>query len=175
MLLDLERLDRRFSGVPKAPAFMTSRERYRYDNKAGAMAAGCFFRMLVDCAGGCMFGTQVGGDMPLIEWLNAATGWDLAGEDYLAVGERVEQLRHAFNVREGINPARDFKPHPRLTGHPPFSKGPASGVSLDTEAMAKAFYEAMGWDLATGRPDRERLHRLGLADVAEALDPKESS
>ncbi len=175
MLLDLERLDRRFGGVPKAPAFMTSRERYRYENKAGAMAAGCFFRMLVDCAGGCMFGTQVGGDMPLIEWLNAATGWDLTGEDYLAVGERVEQLRQAFNVREGINPARDFKPHPRVTGHPPFSKGPASGVSLDTDAMAKAFYGAMGWDLATGRPDRERLHRLGLADVAAALDPEDDA
>lgn len=170
MLLDLECLERQFNRARKTPAFMTAGERYRYDNKGEAMTIGSFFRMLVDCAGGCVFGAQIGGDIPLIQWLNAATGWNLSDDEYLLIGERVEQLRHAFNLREGINPARDFRPHPRILGDPPFEKGPAKGVSLDADAMAGAFYEAMGWDLASGMPDRTRLQHLGLDEVIDALN-----
>ncbi len=169
MLLDIERLDRQFKRAKKTPAFMTAKERFRYDNKGEAMAIGSFFRMLVDCAGCCTFGTQIGGDIPLIQWLNAATGWNLSDEDYLIVGERIEQLRHAFNIREGLNPCRDFRLHPRISGHPPLDKGPAKGVSLDVDAMAQAYYKAMGWDLLSGLPDPGRLERLGLHEVIEAL------
>ena len=174
MLLDLERLDRLFRGAKKTPAFMTAKERYRYDNKGEAMAVGSFFRMLVDASGACTFGTQVGADIPLIQWLNAATGWNLSDQDYLVIGERIEQLRHAFNVREGLNPSRDFRLHPRISGHPPLDKGPAKGVSLDLEGMAEAFYKAMGWDLSTGLPDPERLERLKLDEVVAALHPNRS-
>ena len=169
MLLDLERLDRRFKRAGKPPAFMTPKERFRYDNKGDAMAMGAFFRMLLDSAGCCVFGTQVGGDIPLVEWLNSATGWDLSEEEYLAIGERVEQLRHAFNVREGINPVRDFRMHPRMCGDPPLAKGPAKRITLDQDAMARAYYEAMGWDISTGMPHRERLERLGLDEVIAGL------
>jgi aldehyde:ferredoxin oxidoreductase len=171
MLLDLERLDRQFRRAKRTPAFMTAKERYRYDNKGEAMAIGSFFRMLVDSAGACTFGTQVGGDIPLIRWLNAATGWNLSDEDYLLIGERIEQLRHAYNVREGLNPSRDFRLHPRISGNPPLDKGPAKGVSLDLDAMAKAYYEAMGWDLSTGLPDPARLEGIGLHEVIAALHP----
>jgi aldehyde:ferredoxin oxidoreductase len=169
MLLDLERLERQFRRAAKMPPFMTRRERFRFDNKGGPMALGSCFRMLVDCVGGCVFGTQIGGDIPIIPWLKAATGWDLTDEDCLDIGERVEQLRHAFNLREGLNPVRNFRPHPRVSGHPPPDRGPAKGVSLQPEAMARPFYDAMGWDLETGMPDPQRMERLGLADVMEAL------
>ena len=169
MLLELERLERQFKRAEKMPAFMTRRERFRFDNKGEAMAIGSCFRMLVDCVGGCVFGTQIGGDIPLIPWLNAATGWAFTDEDCLDIGERVEQLRHAFNLREGLNPVRDFRPHPRISGHPPLDKGPARGISLQPHAMAQPFYAAMGWDLETGMPDPARLGRLDLADVAETL------
>ncbi len=172
MLLDLERLERHFKRARKTPAFMTPKERYRYDNKGEAMALGSFFRMLVDCGGLCVFGTQIGGDMPLIQWFNAATGWDLSDDEYLVIGERVEQLRHAFNLREGINPVRDFRLHPRIIGNPPLGKGPAKGVTLDPDAMAQAFYAAMGWDLATGKPEPARLERLGLNDLLSVLYPR---
>lgn len=175
MLLDLECLDRQFKRGKKTPAFMTAGERYRYDNKGEAMAVGSFFRMLMDCVGGCVFGGQIGGDIPLIQWINAATGWDLSDDDCLAVGERVEQLRHAFNIREGLNPARDFLPHPRILGNPPLEKGPAKGVSLDPGAMAAAFYEAMGWDVSTGMPDPTRLERLDLSEVPAALEQQRAS
>ena len=169
MLLDLERLDRQFKGAKKTPPFMAAKERYRYENKGDAMALGSFFRMLLDCVGGCTFGVQIGGDLPLVQWLNAATGWNFSDADYLQIGERIQQLRHAFNIREGLNPCIDFRLHPRISGHPPLDKGPAKGVSLDVDAMARAYYEAMGWELASGLPDPARLERLGLPDVMEVL------
>jgi aldehyde:ferredoxin oxidoreductase len=169
MLLDLERLDRRFHRARKTPAFMTPRERLRFDNKGEAMAQGSFFRMLIDCTGGCVFGAQIGGDFPLLEWIKAATGWGFTDEEGLVLGERVEQLRHAFNVREGLNPVQDFRPHARITGHPPLDKGPARGVSLPPNAMAQSFYDALGWEMQTGMPDPDRMETLGLADVMETL------
>jgi aldehyde:ferredoxin oxidoreductase len=90
------------------------------------------------------------------------------------MGERIQQLRHAFNIREGFNPCIDFRLHPRVSGHPPLDKGPAKGVSLDVDAMARAYYDAMGWDLSSGLPDPARLERLGLHEVIEALHPDRS-
>jgi len=46
---------------------------------------------------------------------------------------------------------------------------------MDRDDMSVAmdqFYEAMGWDKATGAPTREAYARLGLADVGAALQAK---
>jgi len=67
---------------------------------------------------------------------------------------------------------RDFRLHPRIIGNPPLGKGPAKGVTLDPDAMAQAFYAAMGWDLATGKPEPARLERLGLNDLLSVLYPR---
>ena len=88
----------------------------KYTKKAHRIAVGSYYKMLVDCAGICLFGTQAGGNMPIGDWINAATGWDLSHDEYLRIGEHAEQLRHAFNIREGINPLKDFRPHPGYTG-----------------------------------------------------------
>jgi len=48
----------------------------------------------------------------------AVTGLGLSAEDYLVIGERVLQLRHLFNVREGVNPVRNFAPHGRFLENP---------------------------------------------------------
>ncbi len=125
--------------------------------------------MLVDAAGACLFGTQVGADLPLCEWMNAATGWALSNDEYLVIGERISQLRHAFNLREGLNPLRDFRPHTRIYGDPPLTSGPLKGVTLDLDKLAASFYEAMHWNVTDGKPDREHMEKLGLTDVADAL------
>ena len=41
--------------------------------------------------------------------------------------------------------------------------------ALDYDALARSYYEAMGWDLETGKPSCERLERLGLDDVIKEL------
>ncbi|RLB40323.1 MAG: aldehyde ferredoxin oxidoreductase [Deltaproteobacteria bacterium] len=164
--LELQGLEKTFSRPPKIPMITSRKTRFRYDQKkVEGLAIDAFFKMLIDCAGLCLFGTQVGGQMPIVPWLNAATGRDLSPEEYLTIGERVFQLRHLFNIREGINPAKDFKPHPRLLGEVPFKKGPARGVTLSFDQLARAFYECMNWDMNTAEPKKDYLESLGLGDL----------
>jgi len=170
--LELQRLEKIFSKAPKIPMVTSRKSRFQYDSdKIEGLAVDAFFKMLIDCAGICLFGTQVGGQMPIIQWLNAATGRDLSPDDYLTIGERVFQFRHLFNTREGINPAKDFKPHPRICGDPPFKKGPARGVSLSYESLVKLFYERMNWDMKTGQARRGYLEKLGLGDMLAPSSP----
>jgi aldehyde:ferredoxin oxidoreductase len=167
--LDLQHLEDLFSRANKVRSITTRRERFRYTDKAESLAVDCFYKMLMDGAGACLFGTQVGGPLPLCAWMNAATGWNLSNDDYLAVGERIYQLRHAFNVREGLNPIRDFRPHPRIYGARPFLKGPARQVTLDVDRLARSYYQTMHWDPETGKPALEHVRNLGLYEVAEAF------
>jgi aldehyde:ferredoxin oxidoreductase len=167
--LDLQCLERQFHRAGKIPFVSTREQRYASHDKGEVIAVGAFYKMLVDAAGVCLFGTQTGGDLPLCQWMNAATGWDLTDDDYLEIGERIEQLRHAFNIREGLNAIRDFYPHPRVYGLPPPSKGPLKGVTLDMDNLALSFYRAMHWDPATGMPDARHLQKMDLVEVVQEL------
>ncbi|MFH1463233.1 MAG: aldehyde ferredoxin oxidoreductase C-terminal domain-containing protein [Pseudomonadota bacterium] len=110
----------------------------------------------------------MGGPLPLVEWFNAATGRSLSADAYLEIGERIHQLRHAFNVREGINPARDWRPHPRMIGEPPLRTGPHKKATLDADGFIREYYRAMHWDLGTGHADAAHLERLGLAEALQS-------
>ena len=136
---------------------------------AHQVAVGTYYKMLVDCAGICLFGTQAGGNMPICEWINAATGWSLTHDEYLRIGERIKQLRHAFNIREGLNPLKDFRPNGRIFGNPAPVSGPLKGKSLEIDAMAEAFYKVNGWNHVDGQLDPERLEKLGLKEIAESF------
>jgi aldehyde:ferredoxin oxidoreductase len=167
--LEVQSLEKQFTRAKTPPLFTTRRGKYRLDDKAEAIAVGMFYKMLVDAAGACLFGTQVGGNLPLCEWMNAATGWDLSHDEYLVIGERIGQLRRAFTLREGINPVRDFRPNPRLYGDPPLQSGPLKGVTVDIDALAASYHRVMGLDPVTGRPELARLRELGMEEVAEGL------
>ena len=66
-------------------------------------AAGSFYMQLINCAGMCMFGAMTS-RLPLVEYFNAVTGWNLLADAYFKAGERILSLRKAFNAREGIKP-----------------------------------------------------------------------
>ena len=123
---------------------------------------------IMNGVGMCLFGMCCGPKTPIFEWLNSATGWNKTPEDYLIVAERIETLRHSFNIREGIKP-EDFKLHSRAVGEPPLTYGPHKGVTLDRKAMQRAFYNAYGWDPATGKPKKEVLEKLGLDEVIKDI------
>jgi aldehyde:ferredoxin oxidoreductase len=102
------------------------------------------------------------------EVISAVTGWDCSWEDFLETGARIAALRQAFNVREGLAVA-ESRISGRAIGHPPLASGPLEGVSIDVEAQRREFYQARGWDAATGKPLKETLVALRLDDVAGDL------
>jgi len=165
--LELQRLERQFARAPRLSPLATRRSKGRVEGKGEQMAVGSAYKLLVDAAGACLFATQVGGDLPLPDWLNAATGWRFTADEYLQAGERILQLRHAFNLREGINPIRDQRPHPRLYGDPPQQVGPFKGKTFDAEGFMQAYYGALGWDPHTGRCDAQRLDKLELPEAKQ--------
>lgn len=103
--------------------------------------------------------------------LTALTGTNYDKDKLLEVGERIWNLQRAFNVREGFSRKDDRLPH-RLTSEP-LPNGPDKGSVVHLERMLDEYYEARGWDKATGWPTREKLEALGLDDVAKDLEKLE--
>ncbi len=122
--------------------------------------AASVFTQIMNGSGICMFGALTG-PLPVLEYINAVTGWDLGPEDYYRIGERILSLRKAFNAREGIRP-RDQRLHARALGQPPLSKGPLKGMTVDMEGLEEEFFRTVGWDPATGGPTREKMQELEI-------------
>jgi aldehyde:ferredoxin oxidoreductase len=123
------------------------------------------FANFYNALGVCMFGTLLGVDrLPLFEWANAATGWDLSPEAYLEIGQRIQTLRQAFNIKQGIRPA-DIRVSPRALGLPKLTSGPNKGNTVDLDAMRRYYWQAIGWNPETGTPEPETLKDLGLEQL----------
>lgn len=113
----------------------------------------------------CLFTSLIGG-LPWLDLVNALTGWGMTERELLACGERIQALRNAFNLREGLVPS-DFVPHPRMLGEGDglLAAGPLRGVTVPLEQLRRDYYAAMRWDPATGRLARARAQELGIADL----------
>ncbi len=121
------------------------------------------------CGGMCLF---VEGALPskhnMAEFFRAVTGWDVTTEELLKTGERIENVRQAFNIREGLNLLKYDVPG-RILGRPPHKVGPLAGVTVDEETLVKEYLKEMDWDLKTARPSEKKLKELGLEDIAREL------
>ena len=127
--------------------------------------ANACYTMLVDGAGGCYYGQMMGVHMwKLVDYLNAAEGWQYDGDHYMEIGERIQTLRQLFNVKQGIDPAAISLPR-RMAGDPPLPDGPLKGVRLNNRAQVSAHWKAFGWDERTGVPLPETVARLGIDDL----------
>lgn len=113
----------------------------------------------------CMF-TNLTGGLPWLDLLNALTGWEMTAPELLLAGERIQNLRAAFNTREGIKP-RDFAPHPRMLGEGDgnLTAGPLKGVTVPLAALKDDYYRAMAWDPETGRLAKARADMLGMTEL----------
>ncbi len=113
----------------------------------------------------CMF-TMITGSLPWTELVNAATGWDYTDADLLKCGERIQNLRAAFNWREGLKPA-DFAPHQRMLGEGDgnLQAGPLKGVRVPLPVLRDDYYASMQWSKTTGRLSKTRAEQLGMSEL----------
>jgi aldehyde:ferredoxin oxidoreductase len=131
-----------------------------------------FLWLVVNAAGLCLHSDLVVANPgQYVEgFMRAVTGWDRSMDELLKCGERIANMRHVFNLREGINPL-ELKVHPRIIGRPPQKEGPLAGMSADIEAQVYRNLDALDWDRVTTKPSRKKLLELGLDDVAKELWP----
>ena len=97
--------------------------------------------------------------------LNLITGWDVTPDELRLAGERINNLKKLFNIREGWTRADDTLP-PRLLSEP-LPDGVAAGVSLtaaDLDMMIAAYYQARGWN-PDGSIPHSKLRDLDLLDI----------
>jgi len=102
--------------------------------------------------------------------IEAVTGLNLEPEEVIQVGERINNLARAFNVREGFGRADDTFPERLMTE--PLQSGASKGQLIskeDLKVMLDEYYTLRSWDLNTGTPTREKLVELGLDYVADQL------
>jgi aldehyde:ferredoxin oxidoreductase len=136
-----------------------------YDKKGQMHATGMAYYQTLSSSGLCaLYAIQL--PIPVVELLAPVTGWDMGWEEGIEIGKRILTLRQAFNAREGVVP-ESFRLPRRLL--PPLAVGPAAGQAVDFEAMKRGYFQAMSWDMATGKPDSKALKALGLDDLVRNL------
>jgi len=91
-----------------------------------------------------------------------ATGMDLTPSELTAAGERINNIKKAFNIRQGWKPGDDWLP-PRLFSDP-ITDGEGKGTVITEEElrlMIDDYYKARGWT-AEGLIPEEKLRALEI-------------
>jgi aldehyde:ferredoxin oxidoreductase len=129
-----------------------------YKSRGVQYAVGSNWNLALTSTGICFFGGR-SEPFPLPEFISAVTGWDFTVVEALTVGRRIQTLRQLFNIREGLSP-KDFQYPDRMKE--PVPTGPHAGETTDFNALRRGYYEAMDWDIETGKPSKQSLKEVGL-------------
>jgi aldehyde:ferredoxin oxidoreductase len=153
---EMFRLWKKDKFLPRPWLVYRKSSKYKVTEKKAMEAAACSkFMNVLNGAGGCAFGAQIGVDrFPIFEWLNAATGWDKTPEEYMSIGKRLQTLKQAFNIKHGIDP-KSTKPNPRALGQPSQSEGANKNRRVDIDKMVGDYWRQFNWDPQTGKPKDE--------------------
>jgi aldehyde:ferredoxin oxidoreductase len=138
--------------------------RHAQAEKAGNVARHQDWRTVYNSLVMCIF-ANVPPDVQ-VGLLSAATGINMDITEMMLAGERGWNLKRAVNIRLGLTAKNDRLPRALLQ---PLSQGGTEGFVPDIQGMLYAYYDARGWDMASGVPTRKKLNNLGLHDVANDL------
>jgi len=152
----------------RQPAGFPPLDKYTYTGKGAIEAMLKNSGHATNASGICSFPSMALPRETLSILLSTVTGWELTQEDLVRAGERISNIRQAFNLREGITP-NDIRIKGRPIGDPPLEEGPVANVMVDVDTLRAEYYRASDWDPETGRPGRSKLEDLGLDDVAKDL------
>jgi aldehyde:ferredoxin oxidoreductase len=147
--------------IPEVGIFPGGRFKTRGKSKIAARVQD--WRTLYNSAIMCAF---VNPTAPLlVKLLSDATGWSSDIVWWQRTGERIFNLKRAFNNRLGVRRGNDRLPERMLI---PMSNG-SRGRTPRMEMLLEEYYTYRDWDWETGKPSREKLVSLGLPDIAEEL------
>lgn len=157
--------NRRLGRIPPAPSDKT-----QYQGRGEHHKGASEYMHVINAGGMCQFVMMAANTANIPTWFNAVTGWDMTIDEVMQIGERIANLRMAYEVREGGNPRKRAVP-PRITGESDEGTraGPLQGIKLDTETLELEYLTACDWDPETCKPSKAKLESLGLRDVAAAL------
>lgn len=121
--------------------------------------------------GYCLLSSASGGTCyPIkynLQFYKAATGLDMSFEEMMRVGERIYNLKRAFNFKHGMRKDEDRLPERLLKE--PLPSGGSRGSVAHLEALVKEYCDIRGWDPSSGKPKRTTLEALQMHDVADEL------
>ena len=153
------------------PGLIPRFDRRSFSGRGQAHKIGSNFQHSLVCSGFCLFVYLTLPSVDVVaEFMRAVTGWDMTTDELIKTGERIANIRQAFNIREGLNPLQ-FKVPGRILGKPPQKEGPLAGITIDKDTLVKEYLAEMDWDLETAKPSKKKLEELGLEDVAQELWP----
>ena len=150
--------NRRFGLIPPA-----QRDRTVAEGRGAHHKGASEYMHVVNAAGHCQFVMMAANTANIPEWINMTTGWDMTKEELLEVGERIANMRMAFEVREGGNPTKRHVPERAYAAV--LKEGPHADFGLDTATLEREYMAACDWDPETAKPSPAKLESLGLADV----------
>ena len=157
--------NKRLGKIPPAP-----KDSKDYANRGEHHKGASEYMHVVNAGGMCQFVMMAANTANMPTWFNAVTGWDMDVDEMLAIGERIANLRMAYEVREGGNPRKRPVPD-RVSGISTEAThtGPLEGVVLNTDLLETDYLKACDWDVETCAPSKAKLEAVGLPEVAAAL------
>jgi len=143
-------------------------DRFSFKGKGKMTAISQDYMATLNALGLCkfIFLGRVGPSI-VTEWTNHVMGWNLTMEEFMAVGERLYNLKRLFNVRLGIS-RKDDKLPPRILTLDR-KEGGAAGHLPYLNKMLPEYYETRGWD-ELGIPTVEKIKELGLDHLISYRD-----
>ena len=146
-------------------------DRLQVDDRRGRITAeGEDFSAVLDSLIWCKFLRKAFSDLyeESADIYEKITGWPTTADDLRRAGERINNLKKLFNIREGWTHDDDTLPERIFSENQP--TGMVAGVGLkreDLQMMVSGYYRARGWTESGMIPD-EKLQELGLTESLEA-------
>jgi aldehyde:ferredoxin oxidoreductase len=130
-----------------------------------------------DALGFCSFATTMAYALSpeaMAYMLELASGIRLKEEKLMQAGQRIVELEHCFNIREGLT--REDHVLPQRIMRDPVPEGPGQGLLTSPEeldGMLDKYYALHDWDIKTARPTKRSLRRLGLNKLVLSTEEME--
>jgi len=143
--------------------FSSDSDQYEQSSRGRMVVEGEDYGAVMDSLIWCKFVRRVFEDFydESSEILNNITGWDIDPNQLAQCGERINNLKKQFNIREGWNRSHDNLPK-RIFSDPLINGEKVSSISeSELDNMIEYYYDARGWT-SDGIIPSEKLVSLGI-------------